>query len=389
MNLLRSESNGISRRTFLGCCGRCAVFLGSQLLNCGALTSLTNAQEMSKGLLGSKLSPYFEPLPQGRVRCTLCPNGCEVAGGERGHCRVRENRDGKYYSLVYGNPCAVHIDPVEKKPFYHVLPSTTSFSLATAGCNFECKFCQNWEISQARPEETLNYNLPPEKAVEAASRYKCASIACTYVEPTIFMEYMLDIFKAAKPLRILNVMHSNGFINTGPLDDLCNYLDAACIDLKGFRDEYYRDMSRGRLDPVLATLKHLKRRGIHIEIVNLIVTGRNDDIGGIRGMCKWIAKELGPDVPVHFTRFYPLYKLKSLEPTPISTLEDAWNSARQEGLQFAYIGNVPGHPAENTNCPKCGLAVIERIGHSVKKASLKNGKCSGCGRDIPGIWKVG
>lgn len=390
MNLNLSNSGGISRRSFIACCGRCAVLIsGSQALPWSAFSPLAGAQEMSRGLLGNKLSPYFEALSEGRVRCTLCPHGCETVGGERGHCRVRENRDGKYYSLVYGNPCAVHVDPVEKKPFFHVLPSTTSFSLATAGCNFGCKFCQNWEISQAKPEETLNYNLPPGHAVETASHLKCASIACTYVEPTIFIEYMLDIFKAAKPKGILNVMHSNGFINPGPLDDLCNYLGAACIDLKGFTDEYYREMSGGALEPVLATLKHLKRRGIHTEIVNLVVTGKNDDIGRIRAMSQWIIKELGPDVPVHFTRFYPLYKLKSLEPTPISTLENAWKAAREEGLQFAYIGNVPGHPAENTLCPKCGQAVIERLGHSVKKISLKDGKCSGCGREVPGIWKTG
>jgi pyruvate formate lyase activating enzyme len=339
-------------------------------------------------LIGRRLSPYFTNLPGKRVRCELCPRQCEVGDGERGYCRVRENQDGKYYSLVYGNPCAIHIDPIEKKPFFHVLPSTQSFSIATAGCNLDCKFCQNWEISQAAPEDTLNYELPPEQAVEKASQYHCSSIASTYVEPSIFLEYMLEIGKLAKKAKILNVMHSNGYINRNPLEDLCTYLDAACIDLKGFTDEYYKEVTGGTLQPVLDTLKHLRQRAIHTEIVNLIVTGKNDDPGQIRSMSKWIRNELGPDVPLHFTRFYPLYKLKSLEPTPISTLEAAWKIALEEGLNFVYIGNIPGHPAEDTICPNCRQRVIERFGYSIKNISLKDGKCRNCGREIPGLWNA-
>ncbi|MFZ2447396.1 MAG: AmmeMemoRadiSam system radical SAM enzyme [Syntrophobacteraceae bacterium] len=384
-----NDNGNITRRNFFACCGRCALLLGgSQVIPWSMLAPRASAQEITKGLIGRKLSPYFTPLSGGRVRCELCPRECETADGERGQCRVRENRDGKYYSLVYGNPCAIHIDPVEKKPFFHVLPASTSFSLATAGCNFDCKFCQNWEISQAKPEDTLNYSLSPEQVVEKAAQYRCASIASTYVEPTIFIEYMIEIGKAAKRKRILNVMHSNGYINPGPLDDLCAHMDAACIDLKGFTEEYYRELTGGTLAPVLATLKQLKRRRIHTEIVNLVVTGKNDDLDRIRAMSQWILKELGPDVPVHFTRFYPLYKLKSLQPTPIGTLEAAWKAAREEGLHFVYIGNVPGHPAGDTICPGCRQTVIERMGYSIKKVSLTDGKCSGCGREIPGIWKV-
>lgn len=337
--------------------------------------------------MGRKLSPYFSALDGKRIRCELCPRRCEVAKDERGYCRVRQNIDGSYYSLAYGNPCAVHIDPIEKKPFFHVLPSTLSFSIATAGCNLNCKFCQNWEISQAKPDETINYDLSPARVVELANQAKCRSIASTYVEPTIFIEYMLDIGKLARERGILKVIHSNGYINAPPLQDLSKCLDAACIDLKGFRDEYYRELTEGSLEPVLSTLKHLKQAGVHTEIVNLIVPGKNDDMDQIRAMSRWIKDELGPDVPLHFTRFYPLYKLKSLPPTPVETLEQAWKSARDEGLNFVYIGNIPGHPAENTICPKCRTTLIERIGYEVKTLRIKDGRCPQCGRDIPGIWQ--
>jgi pyruvate formate lyase activating enzyme len=380
---------GVSRRDFLLQCGRCAFFLaGLEALEWVPLASGGHAQVLEKGLLGKKVSPYFTALSDGRIRCELCPRLCQVEKGKRGYCRVRENIDGQYYSLVYGNPCSVHVDPIEKKPFYHVLPATLSFSLATAGCNLNCKFCQNWEISQARPDDTLNYDLPPKAVVEGAKRNQCQSIASTYVEPTIFIEYMLEIGQLAREQKILKVIHSNGFINATPLQDLCRCLDAACIDLKGFTDDYYRDLTEGSLSPVLATLKRLKDSKVHTELVNLIVPGRNDDLEQIRAMCRWIKTELGPDVPLHFTRFYPLYKLKSLQPTPVATLERAWKTALEEGLHFVYIGNVPGHDAEHTHCPQCKARLIERTGYKVQVLQLHDGKCGKCGRAIPGIWKI-
>jgi len=321
------------------------------------------------------------------IQCTLCPHECEVEEGERGICEVRENIDGKYYSLVYGNPCSLRPDPIEKKPFYHVLPTTASFSLATTGCNFDCKFCQNWEISQARPEETHNIMASPQDIVDLALRYECASIASTYVEPTIFAEYMIDIGRLTRPHPLLKVMHSNGFINAKPLDDLCGYLDAACIDLKAFTESFYRDVSEGRLQPVLDTLKRLKRHGVHTELVNLIIPGRNDDTNEIRRMCRWIHDALGPDVPLHFSRFYPLYKLKSIPPTSIRTLEMARDTAMKAGLNHVYLGNVPEHPGGNTYCPKCGKLLIKRIGYHVKVTGMADGHCRYCSQPISGIWR--
>lgn len=377
----------MNRREFLRQCGRCALFCaGIQTFGWLEFPLQSKAQDLQKGLLGHKLSPYFTALDGKLVRCELCPRFCEVAPGERGYCRVRENVDGEYFSLAYGNPCAVNVDPIEKKPFFHVLPGSRSFSIATAGCNLNCKFCQNWEISQARPDDTYNYNLPPAEIVKNAEHYQCQSIASTYVEPTIFMEYMLDIGQIAEQQGLLKVMHSNGFVNGPPLQDLCKYLDAACIDLKGFTDDYYRNLTEGNLQPVLDTLKRLKDWGVHTEIVTLIVPGKNDDMEQISAMARWIKNELSPDVPLHFSRFYPLYKLKSLAPTPVETLNEARRNALDAGLNFVYIGNVPGHEAEHTTCPDCKIRLIERIGYQVKVLQLKDGRCQKCGRSIPGIW---
>jgi pyruvate formate lyase activating enzyme len=385
-------ARSINRRDFLRHCGGCALLcaaLETAPWLVGPMPCAAQGLEPLRGRIGRKLSPYFTKLDGGVIRCELCPHQCEVDKGQRGTCRVRENVDGDYYSLTYGNPCSIHIDPIEKKPFFHVLPASRSFSIATAGCNLHCKFCQNWEISQARPDDTANYDFPPERVVEEAARAECRSIASTYVEPTIFTEYMLDIGRLAKARGILKVIHSNGFINAGPLQDLCASLSAACIDLKGFTEDFYREVTEGSLQPVLETLKRLKQWNVHTEIVNLMVPGKNDDPVQVKAMCRWIKNELGPDVPLHFTRFYPLYKLKSLPPTPIATLESARAAALEEGLHYVYIGNVPGHPGEHTVCPKCGVLLIQRLGYQIQMKEFKDGKCQNCGQAIAGIWEEG
>jgi len=374
----------LTKREFLKFCGTSLCILSAAHLIGFPKTS--QAQLARKGLIKTKLSPYFTPLTGGEVRCDLCPRQCHVPKGERGFCRVRENREGKYYSLVYGNPCAVHLDPIEKKPFFHVLPSSGSFSLATVGCNFQCKFCQNWEISQASPEDVYSYDVPPEMIVKMAKEVGARSIAYTYVEPTIFYEYMADICILAKKAGILNVCHSNGFINPRPLNHLCNVMDAANIDLKGFTETFYHDLCSGELKPVLETLKTLKKNKVHLEITNLVIPTQNDEMLGVREMCLWVKKELGADTPVHFSRFYPLYKLRSLPSTPVSTLEKARAVALSTGLEYAYIGNIPGHEAEHTFCPKCKKMLIQRIGYMVGENHLKDGKCKYCGKPIPGIW---
>jgi len=374
----------LTKREFLKFCGASFCVLSSSYLF--GFPETSRAQMAKKGLIKTKLSPYFTSLAGGEIQCELCPHRCRVAKGKRGLCRVRENRDGKYFSLVYGNPCAVHLDPIEKKPFSHVLPGTTSFSLATAGCNFQCKFCQNWEISQAFPEDIYSYEVPPELMVKRAKEIGAHSIAYTYVEPTIFYEYMFDICHLTKKAGLLNVTHSNGFINPTPLKNLCKVLDAANIDLKGFTENFYRELCSGELSPVLETLKTLKQEKVHLEITNLIIPTKNDETSVLKEMCIWIKKELGADTPIHFSRFYPLYKLKTLPPTPVSTLDKAREVALSAGLEYVYIGNAPGHEAENTFCPKCKKMIIQRTGYMVGEINVKAGRCRYCGKPIPGIW---
>lgn len=384
---MRDESlyrPNLTKREFLRLCakGSCA-FCIAQLFG---FPQSIRAQTAKKGLIRTKLSPYFTPLGGGKIRCELCPRRCRVHKGRRGFCRVRENREGNYYSLVYGSPCAIHLDPIEKKPFFHVLPASTCLSIATAGCNFECKFCQNWEIALAFPEDVYSYEVPPEMVVEKAKQMGAHSIAYTYVEPTIFYEYMLDIAQLAKKAGLLNIVHSNGFINPDPLRNLSGVLDAAQIDLKAFTETFYHELCNGELAPVLDTLKRLRQERVHLEITNLLIPTKNDNMSEIRKMCHWVKRELGTDTPVHFTRFYPLHKLKRLPPTPVSTLEKARGVALSCGLEYVYIGNVPRHKAWNTFCPKCEKMIIQRVGYMIGEMHLKDGKCRYCGTPIPGIW---
>jgi pyruvate formate lyase activating enzyme len=321
------------------------------------------------------------------VKCQLCPRECIISEGHRGECRVRENRGGKLYSMVYGNPCAVHVDPIEKKPFNHFLPTTLAFSIATAGCNLHCLYCQNWQISQVPPEETDNVDLPPEKVVEWALKTDCRSIAYTYSEPTVFYEYMLDSARLARPAGVRNVVITNGYLNPAPLRELCRAVDALRIDFKGFNEEFYQEVCSGTLSPVLEAMKTIYEEGVHLEIPILVVPTLNDDEDEIREMCRWIMDNLGPDVPVHFNRFTPMYKLQNLPSTPVETLERAREIGTEEGINYIYIGNVPGHLANNTYCAHCGKLIIGRRGFYVTAYHLVEGKCEYCGSPIPGVWE--
>jgi len=319
------------------------------------------------------------------VQCELCPNGCVLENGQHSKCRARMNRDGKLYSIVYGKPCAVHIDPIEKKPFFHFLPGTTAFSIATAGCVLSCKFCQNWQISQAKPEDTDTYDLPPDKVVKSAIRYESKSITYTYTEPTVFYEYMYDTAVLAKKSGIRNTMHSCGYINEKPLKKLSRYLNAADIDLKSFTEDFYGRICGGSLKPVLHSLIVLKEEGIWLEVTNLVIPTLNDNMKTIGEMSRWMVKNLGADVPLHFSRFFPNYKLNNLPPTPVETLADARKAAMDAGLKFVYIGNIR-HEAESTFCPHCKKLLIERIGYFIKQNNISNGRCRFCGTPIAGVW---
>ncbi|MDP2938966.1 MAG: AmmeMemoRadiSam system radical SAM enzyme [Candidatus Omnitrophota bacterium] len=335
-----------------------------------------------------KEAMYFDKLPDKVVQCKLCPRKCVIPNKKRGFCGVRENREGTLYTLVYAEPVTVNIDPIEKKPLFHFLPGSAAFSVATVGCNLKCKFCQNWQISQAKPGEVKSIHISPEELVLKAIEVKAPVIAYTYTEPTIFYEYMLETAKIAKKAGIKNVMHSAGFINPEPLKELCPYLDAANIDLKGFTQKYYEEMCLGNLEDVLRTLKILKQNGVHLEITNLVLPELNDDPKTVEAMCIWIRDNLGVDVPLHFSRFWPLYKLMHLSPTPVSTLEKLREVALKVGLKYVYIGNVPGNIAETTFCPKCGKPLIVRSGYTILENNLdKQGHCKFCKQKIPGIWQ--
>jgi pyruvate formate lyase activating enzyme len=328
----------------------------------------------------------YQSLDENRVACLICPNHCVLSPGDRSVCRSKVNVDGKLYSLVYGNPCAVHIDPIEKKPLYHFAPRSTAFSLATAGCNFRCLNCQNWEISQAKPHEVQHRELFPADAAGSAKQAGCRSIAYTYSEPVTFYEYMLDTAQAARAAGLRNVLISNGYINRGPLLDLCRLLDAANINLKAYSDAIYRKLNGGRLAPVLATLKTLHDQGVHLEITNLVVPTYVDDEDLVRRMCAWILKEVGPDHPLHFLRFQPHYKLDRLPPTPVSTLAHFREIAIAEGIRYAYVGNVPNHDGNHTYCHHCRKLLIARAGYFIREYHLQGNQCEYCGTSIPGVW---
>jgi len=328
---------------------------------------------------------FYESLDGRKVQCQTCFRRCIVSPGRRGFCRVRENRDGTYYSLVYARPSAIQIDPIEKEPQYHMLPGTDILCFGTVGCNFRCRHCHNWHLSQASPGDCLTYDMPPEKAVEMALERKIPTVSFTYNEPTAFYEYVYDVVVLAKEKGLRTLWHSNGSMNPEPLKKLLEYTDAATIDLKGFTKKAY-DNSSARLDPVLRTLKAIKQGGKWLEVVNLVIPTINDDPGDIRRMCEWIKENLGVETPLHFSRFFPNYKLTQLSPTPMKTLEEAHGIASDVGLHYATIGNAPGHKYNSTFCPECGKKVIHRVHFQVLKMDMEGGKCKFCGHEIPGIW---
>ena len=323
--------------------------------------------------------------PKG-VKCLLCHHGCAIKDGGRGRCRARMNVGGELRSLVYGRSLAVHVDPIEKKPFYHFLPGASALSFGTSGCPLRCKFCQNWELSQSSPEDLETRFTPPSELVAAAVSRQTPVIAFTYNEPTTFTEYLTDIARDARKRKIRSVMVSCGFMNEAPLTEMCDTLDAIKIDLKGYSEPFYRTVCGAELKPVLRSIKQIAKRGTHLEIVNLVVPTLNDSDDGLRQLAEWVASELGPDVPVHFTRFHPDYQLLNLPPTPVATLEKARAIAMDKGLHYAYVGNVPDHPGNNTYCPACRKVVIARNGFFVTSMNIRDGRCAFCGRAIAGIW---
>jgi len=371
------KTQTMTRRTFI---------TGSAALLAAAATGIPVKVRGDEKLFEAR---YYEKLEHQEVRCLLCPKECLVGDRERGYCGVRENRDGTYYTLVYGQPCSLHLDPIEKKPFFHVLPGTNALSLSTVGCNMECKFCQNWQISQTRPEQVETSFVTPGYIVDQAIALRSHSIAYTYGEPVVFIEYMQDIAEEARKNGVKSVVVTSGYIKKEPLLDLCHLVDAIKVDLKAFEESYYRDICSSELKPVLDSIVQIRTEGIWLELVYLMVPTLNDNPEKIREMARWLIDNVGKYVPIHFSRFFPQYRLTNLPPTPVSSLERAYEICREEGLQYVYVGNVPGHKTESTYCPSCSKVVVVRRGYRVASIDVENGQCRFCGEKIPGIWQEG
>lgn len=319
------------------------------------------------------------------VQCQLCPHYCTINNNELGKCKARQNKDGSLISLSYGKACTIGLDPIEKKPLYHFLPKKEALSIATAGCNLSCGHCQNFEISQCSPRD-IGQEISPKEVIEKAKQNNAEIIAYTYTEPTIFYEYMLDIAKLAKKEGIKNVMISNGFINQEPLKKLIPYLDAANIDFKAMSDKHYQEVCGARLKPVLETIKTMYQEGVWIELTNLLITGLNDSEQDIEKLSDGVNKNLGNDVPIHFSAFYPVYKMKNREATTIDKLREAREIAKNKGIKYVYTGNLPDPEGNNTYCPECGNIVIKRSNFSVIGNKLEGDKCPKCGEKISGFW---
>jgi len=384
-------SGQLDRRDFL----KCAAALGASALawGCGARPAARTATHEGEAQAAGPGDERFvrpalfaKPIGGRRVRCELCPKKCEVGDKERGFCGARENRGGTYYTLVYGRACSVNVDHVEKKPFFHFLPGTMALSFAAAGCNMACKNCQNWDISQVRPEQVRAMWMPPRQLVAEAKRVGAPIIAGTYSEPVTFLEYLDATAVEARRYGVRTVMISGGLVNPEPLKRLCAHLDAIKIDLKSMRESFYRDNCAGELQPVLDAIELAHQKARWLEIVYLVIPTLNDTPAEIRDCARWVKRHVGPNVPLHFTRFQPTYRLKNLPPTPIETLVRSRKIALAEGLHYVYTGNIPGDPGENTYCHHCKQTIIERWGYNVRRVEIAGGKCRFCNTPIPGVW---
>lgn len=335
-----------------------------------------------------KEAMFYRQLEGERVLCELCPHFCKLKENQIGICGVRKNISGKLYSLVYGKAITVHVDPIEKKPLFHVAPGSRSFSIATVGCNFHCKFCQNHDISQVENADAVNLfnrEIGAEQLVTMAKQNSCRSIAYTYTEPTIYFEYAYDAAKIAHEKGLLNVFVTNGYINPEPLQFIKEYLDAANVDLKSFNEKFYRKLVGAKLAPVLDTLKLMKKLNIFVEVTTLVIPGENDSEPELTEIASFIKNELGPGTPWHISRFYPNYQLIDHPSTPVATLNRAREIGLEQGLRYVYLGNVPGSDAENTYCYNCGKLLIERYGYQIIQDNIEAGNCKFCGVTIDGL----
>lgn len=368
----------------------------ARLVSCAPAPSGENGETATPTQASQRVAPmptlpprealHYQTLPDGRVLCGVCFRRCLVEEGKLGFCHNKKNIGGRYYSLVYGRAAALQVDPIEKEPAFHMYPGTHIYCLGTASCNNRCRFCQNWFLSQQTLWQVASEDASPREVVRRAQEAGCEGVSFTYNEPTVFYEYMLDVATLARQEGLHTLFHTNGSMNRKPLEDILQVMEAVTVDLKAFDEEFYRQVCRSELQPVLRTLEAIRESGRHLEVVNLVIPTLNDAPDIIEKMCQWIARNLGRDVPLHFLRFFPAYKLQRLPATPVETLERAAAAADAAGLEYVYIGNLPGHERNSTRCPGCGTLLIGRVHFTVLEMHLDGGRCPTCGRAIPGLW---
>jgi len=330
-----------------------------------------------------KKARFYKKISEDKVQCFLCKHKCVISKDQTGICNVRKNINGELYLFIYGSSSSIAADPIEKKPLYHFHPGTRVFSIGTVGCNFKCMHCQNFDISNADTDFAYLKEISPEESIKLAKQYKCQGIAFTYNEPTITHEFNYDSAKLAKKNNLYTAYVTNGYISEQALDEISPYLDAMNIDVKAFTEDFYKKICKAKLQPVLDTCIHAKELGIHIELTYLVIPAYNDSIEEIQNFCRWVIKNLGDDIAIHFSRFHPDYNMKDVPATPMNTMEKIYETARKEGILFTYLGNVVAGNYENTFCPNCGEVCIKRNGFNVKKSGLKEKRCRFCGSLLP------
>jgi pyruvate formate lyase activating enzyme len=360
---------------------------GISLSSATLLWDIITPQE-SKATERLKEVEWYTPIEDKRVQCFICPKNCVLSKGQTCYCRTRTNINGRLYSSAWNNPCKLEITQIETGPFYHFIPGEKVLSIGVSGCNLRCRYCQNWRISQARPERTKNYKMDSTSVIKASARRHLKGILFTYTEPVAYLEYLIDTASKAKSKGLSTAVATSGYINKKPLMETAKYIDAFVVTLKGFNEEFYQKVCSGDLRTVLTALETIKEKNKWLEITNLIVPTINDNPEEIRRMAIWIKDNLGDKTPLHFTRFVPAYRMRHLKETPIGSLEIARTIAMDAGLRYVYVTNLPGHIGGDTYCHNCGRTVIQRAGFKVIAVKLKDGRCMFCNEEIPGEWVV-
>lgn len=384
-----SAGLNITRRSFI----RRGLILAAAAATCPWLAACRADQNPQPSPSTAPILPpnwkevrYAERLANGNVQCSQCPRRCVIRPYERGFCQTRENRRGILYSVVYNRPCIARPVPVEKAPIFHMLPGTQSFSMATAGCNLACLYCQNYTIARAKPEEVESFDMTASGAIEEGLKARCKSITFTYAEASVAFEYLVDVAQAARQNKLKTILKTGGYINPAPLKELCAALDAINVDLKGFSESFYQQVCQGELKPVLDTILTIQAENkAWLEIANLVVPGYNDSPKQLNDLVNWVKTNLGVDTPLHFNRFEPAYRLR-MPPTPVETMEKARQVALEAGLHYVYVGNLPGNTGQNTLCPSCGKLLIERYGFEVRQNQVVKGTCKFCSTPLAGRW---